>query len=128
MRAGVLFFCMAMAGGSALAQQRLIYDDDCSQDVDCVATLPILHTLEDRGEVKILAMVADSADPFSAPVMRVFAKYAGHPETLIGANQTNDPATALCDVHVSRLTTDESLIRFHFAGEQSESAFGQGEA
>ena len=96
MRAWVFFFCMTVAGGTAFAQQRLIYDDDCSQDVDCVATLPILHTLEDRGEVKILAMLADSADPMSAPVMRVFAKYAGHPKMLIGANQTNDPATALC--------------------------------
>jgi hypothetical protein len=96
MRAGVVLFFLVLAGGSALAQQRVIYDDDCSQDVDCVATLPILHALEDRGEIKILAMVADSADPLSAPVMRVFAKYAGHPKTLIGANQSDDPATALC--------------------------------
>src|ERR1700679_3243459 len=32
----------------AEAQQRIIYDDDCSNDVDCVATLPILYQLEDR--------------------------------------------------------------------------------
>jgi hypothetical protein len=96
MRARFLFLFVMMAGGAAFAQQRLIYDDDCSQDVDCVATLPILHSLEDRGEVKILAMVTDSADPYSAPVMRVFANYAGHSKRLIGANQTNDPATALC--------------------------------
>jgi hypothetical protein len=96
MRAGLVFFVLVMASEAGFAQQRVIYDDDCSQDVDCVATLPILYSLEDRGEVQILATVADSADPFSAPVMRVFAKYAGHPKTLIGANQTNDPATALC--------------------------------
>ena len=96
MRAGFLLFFLVLIGGSAFAQQRLIYDDDCSQDVDCVATLPILYALEDRGEVKVLAMVADSADPLSAPVMRVFANYAGRPKTLIGANQSDDPATALC--------------------------------
>jgi hypothetical protein len=85
---------MTVAPG--LAQQRLIYDDDCSQDVDCVATLPILHALADRGEIRILAMMADSADPLTAPVMKVFAEYGGHPKMLIGANQSDDPATDLC--------------------------------
>lgn len=105
MRAWIVLGLLVFVGGAATARQavaqhpkpqRLIYDDDCSLDVDCVATLPILYTLEGRGEVKVLAMVADSADPFSAPVMRLFAKYGGHPKTLIGANQSNDPATALC--------------------------------
>jgi hypothetical protein len=41
-------------------------------------------------------MVADSADPLTAPVMRVFATYARHSKTLIGANQSDNPATALC--------------------------------
>jgi hypothetical protein len=81
---------------TAKAQQRLIYDDDCSQDVDCVATLPILHALQDRGEIKILAMVADSANPLSAPVLKIFARSAGHPQTPIGANPTSEPATATC--------------------------------
>jgi hypothetical protein len=80
----------------ATAQQRIIYDDDCSQDNDCVATLPILYRLADRGEIEILAMVADSANPYSAPVFRVFAAQAGRPQMPIGANQSNDPATALC--------------------------------
>lgn len=86
----------ALWSREAAAQQRIIYDDDCSQDVDCVATLPILYKLEDRGEIRILAMIADSANPLTAPVMRIFAKYGGHPETPIGANQTDEPATALC--------------------------------
>jgi Inosine-uridine preferring nucleoside hydrolase len=78
------------------AQQRLIYDDDCSQDVDCVATLPILHAFADRGEIKILAMVANSANPLSAPTLKLFANYAGHPQMPVGANQGNDPSNALC--------------------------------
>ncbi|HEX9201768.1 MAG TPA: hypothetical protein VF865_19580 [Acidobacteriaceae bacterium] len=81
---------------NASAQQRLIYDDDCSQDVDCVATLPILYKLADRGEIEILAMVADSANPLSAPVMKIFANAGGHAQTPIGANQTDEPSTALC--------------------------------
>ena len=92
----ISIFCLSGSAQQSSAQQGLIYDDDCSLDVDCVATLPILHSLEDRGEIRILAMVADSANPLSAPVMRVFADYGGHPKTLIGANQSDDPATALC--------------------------------
>ncbi len=91
----LLAFALALATASQ-AQQRLIYDDDCSQDVDCVNTLPILYALEDRGEINILAMVADSANPLTAPVMKIFANYAVHPQTPIGANQSNDPASALC--------------------------------
>ena len=87
---------LAMCGVTAVAQQRILYDDDCSNDVDCVATLPILYQLADRGEIKILAMVADSANPLSAPVLKLFARYGGHTETPIGANLTDDPATALC--------------------------------
>lgn len=85
-----------LAAQQAVAQQRVIYDDDCSSDVDCVLTLPILFQLEDRDEIKILAMVTDSANPTSAPVLRIFAKYGGHAETPIGANQSDDPATPFC--------------------------------
>jgi hypothetical protein len=92
----MVYFLLLVVGVPALAQQRLIYDDDCSQDVDCVATLPILHALEDRGEIKILAMMADSANPTTAPVMRLFANYAGHQGMEIGANQTDMPDTELC--------------------------------
>jgi len=96
MRVWIALFTFLSLGSLSQAQQRMIYDDDCSQDVDCVATLPILYALEDRGEIGILAMVADSANPLTAPVMKVFAKYAGHSQTPIGANQSSDPATQLC--------------------------------
>jgi hypothetical protein len=78
----------------ARAQTPLIFDDDCSQDVDCAATMPILFTLEDRGDIKILAALADSANPLSAPVMKLFANYMHHPATSVGANLTNLPDTA----------------------------------
>ena len=96
MRVWVVLCLYFAIGASLQAQQRIIYDDDCSQDVDCVNTLPILYALEDRGEINILAMVADSANPLTAPVMKIFANYGGHPQTPIGANQSGDPASALC--------------------------------
>jgi hypothetical protein len=96
MRVWIIFCFLLLSRASLPAQQRLIYDDDCSQDVDCVATLPILHSLADRGEIRVLAMVADSANPFSAPTLRLFANYAGHPQMPIGANQSNEPSNALC--------------------------------
>ena len=96
MRATLLLLLSLLFHIAAPAQQRIIYDDDCSNDVDCVATLPILHALQDRGEIRILAMVADSADPFTAPTLKIFANSAHHPQIPIGANQTNEPASALC--------------------------------
>ena len=93
--------CFLLLVLSALAarlpgQQPVIYDDDCSQDVDCVNTLPILWQLADRGEIKILAMVADSANPLTAPTFKLFAKAAHHGDIPIGANLSNDPANDLC--------------------------------
>jgi hypothetical protein len=101
MRLGLYFLALSLLVAPTLtwqasAQQRVIYDDDCSQDVDCVATLPILYRLADRGEIQILAMIADSANPLSAPVFSIFAKGASHPEIPIGANQSAAPATQLC--------------------------------
>jgi hypothetical protein len=110
-----------LGGRQAQAQQRIIYDDDCSNDVDCVATLPILYQLADRGEARILAMVADSANPFSAPVLKLFAKYGGHPETPIGANLTDEPSTALCAKNqCSGSKWTEGLVKRFDAGDTRE--------
>jgi hypothetical protein len=101
--------------------QAMIYDDDCSQDVDCVATLPILYQLADRGEIQVLAMIADSANPLTAPVMSIFAKQGGHPQTPIGANQSNDPTSALCaknNCNTSKWTAD--LVERFDAGDTRE--------
>lgn len=98
----------------AHAQQRLIYDDDCSNDVDCVVTLPILHTLQDRGEIKILAMLADSANPLTAPTLRLFALHAHHRQIQIGANQTSLPDNPICEKEACNksLWADKLVARF----------------
>ncbi|WP_158820030.1 hypothetical protein [Granulicella sp. S156] len=114
MRVWIVLCFLLLFHASASAQQRLIYDDDCSQDVDCVATLPILHALADRGEIRILAMVANSANPLSAPTLKLFANYAGHPQTPIGANQSSEPANALCkkDACNESKWTEKLVARF----------------
>ncbi len=102
----------------AHAQQAMIFDDDCSQDVDCVNTLPILYALEDRHEIRLLAMVADSANPLSAPVLKLFAVHAGHGETPVGANQAVDPATATCrKEHCNESVWAEKLVARFAAGD-----------
>ena len=114
MRIWIVLSFLLLFSAPASAQQQLIYDDDCSQDVDCVATLPILHALADRGEIKILAMVASSANPLSAPTLKLFANYAGHPRTPIGANQGNEPSSALCkkDACNESKWTEKLIARF----------------
>ena len=114
MRVWIVLCFLLLYGTAASAQQRLIYEDDCSQDVDCVATLPILHALADRGEIKILAMVANSANPLSAPALKLFANYTGHPQMPIGANQSNEPSSALCtkDACNESKWTEKLIARF----------------
>jgi hypothetical protein len=59
-------------------------------------------------------MVADSANPLSAPTLKLFANYAGHPQTPIGANQSDEPASALCkkDACNESKWTEKLVARF----------------
>jgi hypothetical protein len=64
---------------------NLIYDDDCTDDPDCIYTLSALHHWIDAGDVKVLAFIADSGSTYSAPIFKVFENYTGHTGIPIGA-------------------------------------------
>jgi hypothetical protein len=80
----------------AVGQVHVLYDDDCTNDNDCPVNFATLHKLADAGEITILATVADSANPLSAPAMKVFNTYYGRPGIVVGANQTAAPDNPLC--------------------------------
>jgi len=94
MKTLVLF--LVLASSAALAQTRVLYDDDCTNDNDCPVNFATLHKLADAGEITILATVADSAHPLAAPAMKVFNTYYGRPGIPVGANQTAAPDNPLC--------------------------------
>jgi hypothetical protein len=86
-----LTLILACLAGAAFAQVNVIYDDDCGADPDCGTNLATLHKLADFGEIRILATMANSANPLSAPAMKVYNTYYGRPSTPVGAYQGSTP-------------------------------------
>ena len=52
---------------------NIIWDDDCGSDLDCVYSLSAIHALIRRGDVRVLALILDSPNPYGAPVFRTWS-------------------------------------------------------
>jgi inosine-uridine nucleoside N-ribohydrolase len=70
---------------------NLIIDSDMAIDADDVGDHAVMWGLANRGEVNVLAIIASSANDYSAPAMRAIASYYGHPNVPIGANKGSTP-------------------------------------
>jgi inosine-uridine nucleoside N-ribohydrolase len=70
---------------------NLIIDSDMAIDADDVGDHAIMWALSNRGEVNVIAIIASSANDYTAPTMRAIARYYGHPNVLIGANKGSTP-------------------------------------
>ncbi len=70
----------------------IIFDSDIGPSCDDVAALTMLHALEDAGEVKILATVADNKYPGVASVLDVINTYWGRPDIPIGIPKSGAPS------------------------------------
>ena len=70
---------------------NLIIVSDMAIDVDDVGDHAVMWGLANRGEVNVLAMIASSANDYTAPTMHVIASYYGHPDVPIGANKGSTP-------------------------------------
>jgi hypothetical protein len=57
---------------------RVIWDDDCGSDLDCVYSLTALHRLIASGDVRVLAFIVDSPSPYAAPVFEVWNRLWSH--------------------------------------------------
>src|SRR5436309_4814707 len=70
---------------------NVIIDSDMSLDSDDVGDHAVLWGLSNRHEVNVLALIASSANDYSAPAMRAIANYYGHPDVPVGAHKGNTP-------------------------------------
>src|SRR5207248_9619266 len=70
---------------------NIIIDSDMTLDADDVGDHAVLWAFANGGEVKVLALIADSANDYSAPAMRAIANYYGHPEVPVGAHKGSTP-------------------------------------
>ncbi|WP_259066941.1 nucleoside hydrolase [Mucilaginibacter sp. X4EP1] len=88
-----LFFCCAI---NVFAQQpvkpvHIILDSDMGPDYDDVGAITILHTLADKGEAKILAIMASTRYEGVAGVLNVFNTYFQRPSIPVGVPKGNAP-------------------------------------
>lgn len=70
---------------------NLIIDSDMSLDADDVGDHAVLWALSNRHEVNVLALIASSANDYSAPAMHAIATYYGHPDVPVGAHKGSTP-------------------------------------
>ena len=63
---------------------RIIFDTDMGNDVDDAVALAILHSLESRGEAKLLAVTITKDNPFAAPFIDLVNTFYGRKDIPIG--------------------------------------------
>ena len=80
-----------------VAPVPVILDTDLASDVDDVGDLTVLNSLANQGEAKILAIITDSANAYSAPAAKAFLTYFGKGTVPIGAYQGSIPSGAGAD-------------------------------
>jgi len=69
----------------------IIIDSDMAENVDDVGDHAVMWALQNRGEINVLALIASSANDYSAPAMHAIATYYGHGDVPVGAHKGNTP-------------------------------------
>ncbi len=63
---------------------RLILDTDIGNDIDDALALSLIHALENRAEVKLLAVTISKDNPYCAPYVDLVNTFYGRPDIPIG--------------------------------------------
>jgi len=83
-----LFTLLVLAGlsinASAAEPVRLIFDTDMGNDIDDAIALAIIHALENRGEVQLLAVTVTKDNRWAAPYIDLVNTFYGRPDIPIG--------------------------------------------
>jgi len=74
----------ASAPGSHREAASVIFDTDMYTDIDDVLALGMLHALQDRGEVKILAVTLSTEGRWTAPYIDLIDTFYGHRDIPLG--------------------------------------------
>jgi inosine-uridine nucleoside N-ribohydrolase len=91
----VLFLAMLFAFVAAAAPLRLILDTDIGNDIDDALALALIHALENRAEVQLLAVTITKDNNFCAPYVDAVNTFYGRPDIPIGVvrnGKTPDPS------------------------------------
>jgi membrane-bound ClpP family serine protease len=80
-----LALTVALAAPAAAQPQRVIVDTDIHADVDDAAALTMLHNLQDRGRVNLLAVMVNTPGRWGAPCVDAINTWNGRSDIPIGA-------------------------------------------
>ncbi len=68
----LVLLCLVAVSPLSAEPVRLIYDTDFQSDCDDAGALAMLHSLADRGEVELLAVITSATGPKIAPAISAF--------------------------------------------------------
>ena len=117
-RALLLAFAAALLPGllaAATPPVSLIFDTDVGNDVDDALALAMIHALESRGEVRLLAVTITKDDPYAAPYVDAVNTFYGRGRIPIGMvknGKTPEPV-AMTRQPVERKNPNGSLVYPH---------------
>jgi inosine-uridine nucleoside N-ribohydrolase len=77
-------FPLLLASAAAFAQTPVIFDTDMGNDIDDALALALLHSLESRGECRIVAVTITKDNPWAAPYIDLVNTFYGRPNIPIG--------------------------------------------
>src|SRR5215469_395749 len=63
---------------------NVIFDTDIWSDIDDMMALAMLHTLQDRHEVNLVAVTISTDDPWCASYVDLVNTFYGHPDIPVG--------------------------------------------
>jgi inosine-uridine nucleoside N-ribohydrolase len=69
---------------AAAAQARLIFDTDIGNDIDDALALAMIHSMETRGETKLLAVTVTKDNRYAGPFIDLIDTFYGRPDIPIG--------------------------------------------
>jgi inosine-uridine nucleoside N-ribohydrolase len=131
----LLFLLLSCAALMAASPVRIIFDTDIGNDIDDALALAMLHSLQTRGEVKLLAVTTSKDNQFAGPfidLMDTFYHRPGIPIGTVRNGRTPDEGKYLRPVVESgfypHLLTDSqkapdavTVLRKTLAGEKDHS-------
>ncbi len=117
-----LLSCLRPTQLSAAEPVRLILDTDMGNDVDDALALAMIHTLQTRGEVQLLAVTITKDNPYAAPFIDLVDTFYGRPDIPIGmVHAGKTPADApMLKVPATRLNAQGHDIYPHRLRESSQ--------
>lgn len=95
----LLFCCLDASAAKTVEPVRLILDTDIGNDIDDALALAMIHALENRGEVRLLAVTITKDNRWAAPFVDLENTFFGRPEIPIGV------------VHNGKTTQDSNYLR-----------------